>query len=387
MIEGPSAEPPDKNASVWIERILPGVFLAIRAVHVSQGVLCWVAGRRSYRRPWLMGLLTAGAVAELGWLVQRTRKVGRHDVTAARLDALFGAVGLAVMAVSTSSEDRTSSINWVMPLTVGGALGGSFALERTEGMAVTVGLAATYTATVAEALSSRSGRAATAVANIASYPGFFLVGYTAAAVARRMANEVDLAKRREVAQSAELASEKERNAAHRMIHDSALQTLEALSRDESLSQNDLRNLAGAEAVALRRAITDREGEPADLVLRLRGVADRIRGRGLRVELVSSELALDPGPIVTAALCDAAGEALNNVVKHAEAKRVVMRLSSFEGGIRLTVRDHGKGYDTAVHEGGFGQRHSIRKRMEEVGGRSEIWSEPGRGTRVELWAPS
>ena len=77
-------------------------------------------------------------------------------------------------------EDRTSSINWVMPLTVGGALGCSFAAERTEGLALATGLAATYTVTVAEALRSETGRAATAVANIASYPGFVLVGHTAA---------------------------------------------------------------------------------------------------------------------------------------------------------------------------------------------------------------
>jgi signal transduction histidine kinase len=334
-----------------------------------------------------MGLMTAGAVAELVWLFQRKRRVGRHDVTAARMDALFGTVGLAVISVSTSPEDRTSSMNWVMPLTVGGALGCSFALERTEGLALTTGLATTYSATVAEALRSQSGRAATAVANIASYPGFFLVGHAVVAVGRRMAGEVDLARRREVEQSAELASERERNAAHRIIHDSALQTLEALARDTSLSLSDVRKLAGAEAAALRRAISDDEGQPADLVARLHGVADRLRRRGLKVELVTAELVSDPEPAVIAALSDAAGEALTNVAKHAGADRVVVRLSSVQCGIRLTVRDHGKGYDTAAQKGGFGQQYSIRKRMEEVGGRSEIWSEPGRGTRVELWAPS
>jgi signal transduction histidine kinase len=334
-----------------------------------------------------MGIMTAGAVAELGWLFQRTRKVGHHDATSAGVDALFGTIGLVVISASTSSEDRTSSINWVMPLTVGGALGCSFALERTEGLALTTGLAATYSATVAEALKSHSGRAATAVANIASYPGFFVVGHTAGAVARRMAGEVDLARRREVERSAELASERERNTAHRMIHDSVLQTLEVLSRDTSLSLDEVRKLAGAEAAALRRAITHRDREPADIVVRLESVADRLRKRGLRVELVSAELGEDPEPAVTAALCDAAGEALTNVAKHSSVDRVVVRVSSVSGGIRLTVRDHGQGYDTAAHKGGFGQLYSIRERMEEVGGRSEIWSEPGRGTKVELWAPS
>jgi signal transduction histidine kinase len=334
-----------------------------------------------------MGLMTVGAVVELGWLLQRTRRLGRHDARAARIDTLFGAFGLAAISISTSSEDRTSSMNWVMPLTVGSAIGSSFALERTEGLALTTGLAAAYSVTVAETLRSRSGRATTAFANIASYPGFFVVGHSAIVAARRMAGEVDLARRREVEQSAELATERERNAAHRMIHDSALQTLESLSHDASLSLSEVRKLAGAEAVALRRAITKGHGEPADLVVRLHGLSDRLQKRGIKVELVSAGFVDDPDPAVTTALCDAAGEALTNVAKHAEVDRVVVRISSVQDGIRLTVRDHGRGYDTTAHVGGFGQQHSIRNRMKEVGGRSEIWSEPGRGTRVELWAPS
>ena len=73
-------------------------------------------------------------------------------------------------------------------------------------------------------------------------------------------------------------------------------------------------------------------------------------------------------------------------KHAEVDRVVVRLATVPSGIRLTVRDHGKGYNTSVFDGGFGQHHSITTRIEEVGGHAKIWSEPGRGTKVELWAP-
>ena len=204
-----------------------------------------------------------------------------------------------------------------------------------------------------------------------------------------MAAEVDEARRRDVERSAELASEKERNAAHRMIHDSALQTLETLSRDTALSLDDVRALARAEAAALRHAITDGDDDPADLVVRLREVVDRFGRRGLKVELVTAELVDDPVPAVTSAFCNAVGEALTNVAKHAGVDRVVVRVANVSDGIRLTVRDHGKGYDTSAQAGagGFGQRHSIRERMDEVGGRGEVWSQPGRGTRVELWAPS
>ena len=222
------------------------------------------------------------------------------------MDAAFGVVSLAIIGSSTAPEDRTTSINWVMPLTVGGALGCSFISERGEGFALTAGMSAAYTLTVAEALKSGSGRAATAVANIASYPGFFVVGHFAVSVARRMASEIDEARRREVERSSELASEKERNAAHRMIHDSALQTLEALSRDTALSPEEVRAIATAEAATLRRSITDGDHEPASLIVSLRRLVDRFDRRGLKVRLVTEDTTFHPDPTVTTALCDAGG---------------------------------------------------------------------------------
>jgi signal transduction histidine kinase len=382
----PSPDHLHDSAVAWTERILPGVFLAVRAIHVTQGMVCWATGRQSYRRPRLMGLLTLSAAAEFGWLCQRTRKSGRHSANAARVDAIFGAVGLAVVAASTSQEDRTSSMNWMLPLSVGGAIGCAFAQEQTEGLALTAGMATAYTVSVSESLTSKEGRAATAFANIASYPGFFLVGRIVIHVVRRMAAEIDSSRRREVDRSAELAAERERNAAHRMIHDSALQTLEVLSRDTTLSKNDLRNLARTEADVLRRSITDGSAERGDLVTRLRAIVDRFGQRGLKVELVTDELIQSPATVTAVALCDAAAEALANVVKHAGVDRVVVRLANVPGGVKLTVRDHGKGYNLASNVGGFGQQHSILDRMAEVGGLGEIWSEPGRGTRVELRAP-
>ena len=151
------------------------------------------------------------------------------------------------------------------------------------------------------------------------------MGHFAVSVARRMASEIDEAWRREVERSSELASEKERNAAHRMIHDSALQTLEALSRDTALSPEEVRAIATAEAATLRRSITDGDHEPASLIVSLRRLVDRFDRRGLKVRLVTEDTTFHPDPTVTTALCDAVGEALTNVCKHAEVDRVVVRL--------------------------------------------------------------
>jgi signal transduction histidine kinase len=77
------------------------------------------------------------------------------------------------------------------------------------------------------------------------------------------------------------------------------------------------------------------------------------------------------------------EALNNSLKHAEASRVVVRLRSEDGRVELEVEDNGRGFDrNAVEKGGFGM-HSMRGRVERIGGQLSIDSRPGEGTRVRV----
>ncbi len=74
------------------------------------------------------------------------------------------------------------------------------------------------------------------------------------------------------------------------------------------------------------------------------------------------------------------EALNNVVKHAEAERVQVEVVEDDESVRLTVRDDGKGFDTSGADGGFGLI-GMQERVELVGGRLAIDSTPGGGTVV------
>jgi signal transduction histidine kinase len=55
-------------------------------------------------------------------------------------------------------------------------------------------------------------------------------------------------------------------------------------------------------------------------------------------------------------------------------------------VLVEVIDRGRGYDPAATPAGFGQTCSIRHRIAEIGGYTDIESVPGRGTRVRLWAP-
>lgn len=80
------------------------------------------------------------------------------------------------------------------------------------------------------------------------------------------------------------------------------------------------------------------------------------------------------------------EALTNVLRHAGARRVAIRLRRRPDELVLTIRDDGAGFDVRAAGGRAAQGHSIGlPSMEErallVGGRVEIRSRPGRGTRV------
>jgi PAS domain S-box-containing protein len=88
---------------------------------------------------------------------------------------------------------------------------------------------------------------------------------------------------------------------------------------------------------------------------------------------------------------AACEALLNVFKHARARNVSMTVHCSEGEVRITVEDDGAGFDAAAdlpHPGGrrgFGL-FNIRERLSHLGGRLEVRSEPGQGTRIVLAGP-
>ncbi|MBA7695149.1 hypothetical protein ES703_103771 [subsurface metagenome] len=91
------------------------------------------------------------------------------------------------------------------------------------------------------------------------------------------------------------------------------------------------------------------------------------------------------------LFQAVRELLVNVAKHAQAHNVTVSTRRVGNEIRVSVEDDGVGFDisqTGSHDyktGGFGL-FSIRERLGHIGGRLEVKSEPGLGTRVTLTAP-
>ncbi len=83
------------------------------------------------------------------------------------------------------------------------------------------------------------------------------------------------------------------------------------------------------------------------------------------------------------------EALSNVRKHANARRISVSLASEGGGIRARVRDDGVGFDPEAARSpspGHLGLDSMRERARIAGGWWRVTSTPGRGTKVECWIP-
>ncbi|HEX5117161.1 MAG TPA: ATP-binding protein [Pseudonocardiaceae bacterium] len=186
--------------------------------------------------------------------------------------------------------------------------------------------------------------------------------------------------------------------AQRGIHDTVLQTLEAMALTTTEPADlpaaraqlaELRGIARAQAIELRRGLT----EPVDPAAsggigeELAGVAAEMAREGLRARLVFTDV--DDGLLSEArrrAVRDAVREAMRNTMKHAGTDEVVLRVEQRDGGIAVIARDHGTGFSDADRPAGFGISNSITARLADVGGSSTIESEPGKGTRVTLWVP-
>jgi signal transduction histidine kinase len=82
------------------------------------------------------------------------------------------------------------------------------------------------------------------------------------------------------------------------------------------------------------------------------------------------------------------EALANVLKHAKATKVCLALLYTDREVHLRVHDNGRGFATPglPHaNGGYGLT-SMSRRAESLGGRIDVCSYPGRGTRVVARVP-
>lgn len=133
---------------------------------------------------------------------------------------------------------------------------------------------------------------------------------------------------------------------------------------------------------LRPTILDDLGLQQALAYLAEGITRRY---GIEIEVTGSADRRLPSQLETA-LYRAVQEALNNVAKHAGARRVLIDLRCDSRTIECVVRDDGAGFDcTAVAGHGLGLA-GMRERLHGVNGELVVHSSPGLGTELRISAP-
>ncbi len=187
----------------------------------------------------------------------------------------------------------------------------------------------------------------------------------------------------------------------RELHDAVTQTIFSASliaesipaiweNDQDEGKNLLRDMrqltrgALAEMRTLLLELRPAALEEANLADLLHQLSESVGGRtGIHVITKADEI--DNLPVnVKVALYRIAQESLNNIMKHARASQIEVRLSSSdEKKISLVVLDDGRGFDlAAVPAERFGL-NNMRERAEAIGAILTIHSQPEQGTQITV----
>jgi PAS domain S-box-containing protein len=109
-----------------------------------------------------------------------------------------------------------------------------------------------------------------------------------------------------------------------------------------------------------------------------GIATRVIGDELNPRLPARD---------ETALFRIVQEALNNVIRHANANEVLIILESLDEAACLIVKDNGRGFITSTTEVHAGKAHwgllNIEQRAASIGGELAIDSAPGKGTKLSI----
>lgn len=227
----------------------------------------------------------------------------------------------------------------------------------------------------------------------------------------RLVTELTEAQSQVEALSRDRGAAEERERIARDIHDTLAQTLAGLvllSERAGRQARDGRTDAAAEAIATieqtarealaesRALVARMAAVPADdaLAAAIERLAARFRAEvGLAIDVeVSAGVDLDREQQVVLLRC--LQEALANVRKHARATLVSVTVApdgvsgdgvSRGGGVRMTIRDDGVGFDTSAARTGFGL-DGIGDRATLAGGSVAVESESGRGAVLTILLP-
>jgi signal transduction histidine kinase len=80
------------------------------------------------------------------------------------------------------------------------------------------------------------------------------------------------------------------------------------------------------------------------------------------------------------------EALTNIVRHSNATEVRLKILIIGNKLRLSLADNGGGLNSICSASDMDGLNNMRMRLEKIGGRFGIASQPGRGTTLRFYLP-
>jgi PAS domain S-box-containing protein len=206
------------------------------------------------------------------------------------------------------------------------------------------------------------------------------------------------------AQAAELASGRERAHLAQELHDSVTQALFSMTITAGAARMLLeRGAPGVDAKLdeLAELARDALAEMRSLIFELRpgSLAEEGFAPALRKHVAAVQgrtglvirLDVDPGlPRLPLSIEDAlyriAQEAVHNVVKHARAREVAIRIGHGPAGVVMEISDDGVGFDQRAKTDGLGLA-GMTARAERFDGTVTVTSSAGRGTLVAVTLPT
>ncbi|MEZ5465407.1 MAG: sensor histidine kinase [Lysobacteraceae bacterium] len=190
-----------------------------------------------------------------------------------------------------------------------------------------------------------------------------------------------------------LAANAERERIGRDLHDLLGHTLSLITLKLELS----RKLFDRDAEASRRELEEAERVARHALAEVRSAVTGIRATDLAAELAAAKLMLESSAVnldyesappdldrdSERGLALVLREAVTNVARHARADRVRIAFERDAGGLCLRIEDDGRG---GISKDGNGLA-GMRERIADLGGRLDIDSPKGGGTRLTVRVPS
>lgn len=328
-------------------------------VAVLGALVLLLVGRRSWSRPWLIAVSTAGILV---WLAAAAVAVPATGFALESVRPLGVGIALVILGLGVARlRDALSASAVVIVLSLGGAALLGAPPQRIAAAALWSGNVTAVCAIGGWGMRRGAALAIRALVTIASV-------------------------RRDRVYAEELA--RHRRELDVAVHDSVLATLSMLSHNGiGMAAEELRCRCRDDLASLSSAARAAPGSgvlPSALIAGWRRLAESLR---LRLDVQDARAATALPDRAAEAVDGAVREALRNVRIHAATDEVRIRLDDRPDSLGVEVVDEGAGFaPREVPAERFGVARSIVERMETVGGHARVRSTVGVGTRILIEAP-